>query len=116
VATPGAAGAKGDGNAAEQGTVGVRATNRGNMADPTPNTQRQANSPNDHSLSTRDQALTGGGSARREGASGHDMKTCMATWDKGTHITKARWRQICARTLREQEAVRREAQSYVRRR
>jgi hypothetical protein len=40
----------------------------------------------------------------------------MATWDKGTHITKTRWREICARTLREQEAVRREAQSFVRRR
>jgi hypothetical protein len=111
-ATPGAAGAKGDGNTAEQGSVGTRATNRGNMPDPTPNSQTQANSPNDQSRGTRDQALTGGGSARREGASGHDMQTCMATWDKGTHITKARWRQICARTLREQEAVRRQAENY----
>ncbi len=113
VATPGAAGTKGDGNTSEQGTVGARAANRGNMADPTPNTQKQANSPNDQSQNTRDQALTGGGSARREGAAGHDLQTCMRTWDKGTHIAKARWRQICARTLRDQEMVRRQAESYV---
>lgn len=112
VATPGAAGMKDDGNTSEQGNAGTRATNRGNMADPTPNTQKQANSPNDQSQPTQNQPLTGGGSARREGASGHDMKTCMATWDKGTHITKPRWREICARTLKDQEAVRREAQSY----
>ena len=112
VATPGAAGTKGDGNSSEQGSAGTRATNRGNIADPTPNTQKQANSPNDQSQPTQNQPLTGGGSARREGASGHDMKTCMATWDKGTHITKPRWREICARTLKDQEAVRREAQSY----
>lgn len=111
-ATPGAAGAKGDGNTSEQGSVGTRATNRGNMPDPTPNTQTQANSPNDQSRGTRDQALTGGGSARREGASGHDMQTCMATWDKGTHITKTRWREICARTLKDQESVRRQAENY----
>lgn len=59
---------------------------------------------------------SGGGSARREGAAGHDMRTCMATWDKGTHITKARWREICARTLREQQATRQEAERNVRRR
>ena len=37
----------------------------------------------------------------------------MATWDKGTHITKVRWREICARTLREQQAVRQEAERTV---
>jgi hypothetical protein len=116
VATPGAATAKGDGNTSEPGSAGTRATNRGNMPDPTPNTQRQANSPNDQSQATQNQPLTGGGSARREGAAGHDMKSCMATWDKGTHITTTRWREICARTLKDQEVVRREAENYKARR
>ncbi|MFM9846119.1 MAG: hypothetical protein ACKVP3_03055 [Hyphomicrobiaceae bacterium] len=44
------------------------------------------------------------------------MASCMATWDKGTHITKVRWREICARTLKDQEAVRRQAESYTPRR
>jgi hypothetical protein len=75
--------------------------------------QAQANNPtSDRSLPTQQQPLTCGGTSRREGAAGHDLASCMATWDKGTHITKARWREICARTLRDQEAVRREAQSY----
>jgi hypothetical protein len=25
------------------------------------------------------------------------LEGCMATWDKGTHITKSRWREICKR-------------------
>jgi hypothetical protein len=33
------------------------------------------------------------------GAKGKDMPECMAAWDDKTHITKVRWREICARTL-----------------
>jgi hypothetical protein len=33
------------------------------------------------------------------GAVGRDMDECMAAWDTKAHITKARWRQICAETL-----------------
>ena len=43
---------------------------------------------------------TSGGSAIM-GATGKDLPTCMAAWDKSTHITKPRWREICARTLTE---------------
>jgi hypothetical protein len=25
------------------------------------------------------------------------LEGCMATWDKGTHISKSRWREICQR-------------------
>lgn len=71
------------------------------------------NPTSDRTLPTQQQPLTGGGSSRREGAAGHDLASCMATWDKGTHITKARWREICARTLKDQEAVRRQAESYT---
>jgi hypothetical protein len=41
---------------------------------------------------------TSGGSAIT-GATGQNMPECMAAWDASTHITKIRWRQICARTL-----------------
>ena len=27
------------------------------------------------------------------------LEGCMATWDKGTHISKSRWREICQRNL-----------------
>jgi hypothetical protein len=40
---------------------------------------------------------TSGGSSG--GASGRTMQECMAAWDKGTHVAKPRWREICARTL-----------------
>jgi hypothetical protein len=33
------------------------------------------------------------------GAVGRDMDECLAAWDMKTHITKARWRQICTETL-----------------
>ena len=33
------------------------------------------------------------------GAVGRDMDECMAAWDTKAHITRARWRQICAETL-----------------
>jgi hypothetical protein len=33
------------------------------------------------------------------GATGRDMDECMAAWDVKTHVTKARWYQICAATL-----------------
>ena len=106
-ASPGGAVSKGDGNTAQTGGAGTRATNRGSIPDPSPNTQKQSNSPNDKSQTTQQQPPTSGGSARREGAAGHDLNTCMATWDKGTHITKVRWREICARTLKDQAAGRR---------
>ena len=97
-AAPGSATSKGDGNTPQTGGAGVRATNRGNFPDPSPNTQTQANSPSDRSA-TQQPSSTSGGFSRREGARGADMKSCMDTWDKGTHITKARWREICSRTL-----------------
>ena len=33
------------------------------------------------------------------GATGRDMFECMAAWETKTHITKSRWREICAQTL-----------------
>lgn len=27
------------------------------------------------------------------------LQQCMDTWDKGTHITKPKWREICIRQL-----------------
>ena len=33
------------------------------------------------------------------GATGRDMSECMAAWETKTHITKSRWREICAQTL-----------------
>jgi hypothetical protein len=35
------------------------------------------------------------------GATGRNMPECMSAWDKATHISKPRWREICARTLTE---------------
>ena len=29
------------------------------------------------------------------------LSQCMDTWDKGTHITKSKWREICVRQLNE---------------
>jgi hypothetical protein len=42
---------------------------------------------------------TSGGSSITGGATGRDMPECMAAWDKATHITKPKWREVCARTL-----------------
>jgi len=36
----------------------------------------------------------------------YPLEVCMETWDRGTHITKNRWREICKRQIKEQEAVR----------
>jgi hypothetical protein len=33
------------------------------------------------------------------GATGRDMSECMAAWETKIHITKSRWREICAQTL-----------------
>ena len=44
-------------------------------------------------------ATSGGSSLIGGGASGRTMPECMAAWDKATHITKTRWRQLCADTL-----------------
>lgn len=30
------------------------------------------------------------------------LSQCMDTWDKGTHITKSKWREICQRQLSDQ--------------
>jgi hypothetical protein len=32
------------------------------------------------------------------------LEQCMATWDTGTHITKAKWREICKRQLEDRDA------------
>ena len=44
-------------------------------------------------------ATSGGSSLIGGGARGRTMPECMAAWDKATHITKTRWRQLCADTL-----------------
>ena len=46
-------------------------------------------------------ATSGGSSGVDIGATGRNMPECMAAWDRATHITKTKWRVICARTLRE---------------
>ena len=45
--------------------------------------------------------LAGGGRSNREGASGANMRDCEAAWDEKTHMSKAKWRETCARTLTE---------------
>jgi hypothetical protein len=32
------------------------------------------------------------------------LEGCMETWDAETHITKAEWRKICQRQIKEREA------------
>ena len=103
-ATPGSATGQGDLNSREQGQPGARATNRGGMPDPTPNTQRQPNSPLDQSQAGQ-KGVSSGGSARREGARGNDMKSCMDAWDAGTHMTKAQWRRVCSNTLSDRRTM-----------
>jgi hypothetical protein len=40
---------------------------------------------------------------KNDGVSIDDKLTqCMETWDTGTHITKAKWREICKRQLNDQ--------------
>ena len=54
-------------------------------------------------LST-DNSRTAAGAAsggRAVGARANTLDDCMATWDAKTHVSKARWREICARTLKE---------------
>lgn len=45
---------------------------------------------------------TTGGSSITGGATGRNMPECMGAWDKATHITQTKWREICARTLTEE--------------
>jgi hypothetical protein len=45
--------------------------------------------------------LAGGGRSNREGATGANMQDCEAAWDEKTHMSKAKWRETCARTLTE---------------
>ncbi len=45
--------------------------------------------------------LAGGGRSNREGATGANMQECEAAWDEKTHMSKAKWRETCARTLTE---------------
>ncbi len=33
------------------------------------------------------------------GGGGDSIEACMGFWDRGTHMTKAEWRNACARTL-----------------
>lgn len=33
------------------------------------------------------------------------LESCMATWDKGTHISKSRWREICLRNANDRGAT-----------
>ena len=102
-ATPGSAEGQGNLKDQEQGQVGARATNRDGMPDPTPNTQKQPNSPIDQSQQKNSQSS--GGSSRREGAAGSDMTSCMQAWDAGTHMTKAQWRRVCANTLSDRKSL-----------
>ena len=43
--------------------------------------------------------LAGGGRSNRVGAAGANMRDCEAAWDEKTHMSKAKWRETCARTL-----------------
>ena len=105
-ATPGRATGQGDLNSPQQGQVGARSTNRGGTPDPTPNNQVQPNSPSDRSQAGQQQGgVTTGGTARREGAAGHDMQSCMGAWDSGTHMTKAQWRRVCSNTLSDRRSI-----------
>ena len=45
---------------------------------------------------------TTGGSSVTGGATGRNIPECMEAWDKATHITKTKWREVCARTLTEE--------------
>jgi len=45
---------------------------------------------------------TTGGSSITGGATGRNIPECMEAWDKATHITKTKWREVCARTLTEE--------------
>jgi hypothetical protein len=46
-------------------------------------------------------ATSSSSTASSGGATGRNMPECMSAWDKATHISKPRWREICARTLTE---------------
>ena len=46
-------------------------------------------------------ATSGGSSLIGGGASGRTLPECVADWDKATHMTKTLWREVCARTLKE---------------
>jgi hypothetical protein len=52
-------------------------------------------------IETQGEVIATGGGSAITGAVGKDMPECMPAWDTATHITKARWKQICARTLTE---------------
>jgi hypothetical protein len=39
--------------------------------------------------------------ATPDATSQQKLEQCMASWDAGTHITKANWRKICERQLAE---------------
>ena len=41
-------------------------------------------------------ATSGGSSGVDIGATGRDMPGCMAAWDKATHMTRTKWREVCA--------------------
>ena len=47
-------------------------------------------------------ATSGGSSPPGGGASGRTLPECIAAWDKPTHMTKTLWREVCARTLKEE--------------
>ena len=43
-----------------------------------------------------------------DAAADHDaLKECMDIWDAATHITKSKWREICARQIKERGDARR---------
>jgi hypothetical protein len=47
-------------------------------------------------------ATSGGSSLIGSGAAGRTLPECIAAWDKPTHMTKTLWREVCARTLKEE--------------
>ena len=71
-----------DSAATDQATPGLP-----NQADPNRSTSGDPN------------RLAGGGRSNREGARGANMQDCEAAWDEETHMSKAKWRETCARTL-----------------
>lgn len=45
-----------------------------------------------------------GTSAKTSDADPNSLEGCMAIWDKGTHITRSKWSEICRRQIKERQA------------
>jgi hypothetical protein len=84
------------------GTVMISRTRPGRRAatDPaTPGLPNQADS--NRATSGDPTRLAGGGRSNRAGARGANLADCEAAWDEETHMSRAKWRETCQRTLTE---------------